>query len=381
MDGPFARFALAVVVALVAVGGAAASTASAAPVELIGTFRVDGGSCGGGAVTGTYLRMVLPTGTREGPFLANGDSGCADQTFTPLGPGRDGGLVTGGYQPEPSPGFDAAGNSRAAAITAPTGFFGVAFSTSTNPVDPQTGAATAAPRITADGTSLTGDLSAFAASWNDQEFNQGGPKPGGALPGNTAAPTGTYDPATGAFTLEWTSQIQGGPFDRFTGLWHLEGTFVPATGPSSDGPTGPSSDGPSTGGAGDPGAARAGGGDDAGAGTGASVAGPAATSGTPGAGGVASATGSAGSSGSGAAAASGTAGGGSSGSGDGSGGAADDEQALVDSARAGAGTDDGWEPPPWLVLLLAAIGVAGFAAYVRLDRAVRRLEPAAEASP
>ena len=40
--------------------------------------------------------------------------------------------------------------------------------------------------------------------------------------------TGTYDPETGAFVLEWTSYIEGGPFNGFTGLWHLEGVFEPA---------------------------------------------------------------------------------------------------------------------------------------------------------
>ena len=37
--------------------------------------------------------------------------------------------------------------------------------------------------------------------------------------------TGTYDAETGAFVLEWSSQIVGGPFNDSTGVWHLEGTF------------------------------------------------------------------------------------------------------------------------------------------------------------
>jgi hypothetical protein len=45
------------------------------------------------------------------------------------------------------------------------------------------------------------------------------------MPGITAAPTGTIDPATGAFVLEWSSQIVGGAFNDFTGVWHMEGTF------------------------------------------------------------------------------------------------------------------------------------------------------------
>jgi hypothetical protein len=45
------------------------------------------------------------------------------------------------------------------------------------------------------------------------------------VPGLTAGPTGTYDSATKKFTLDWTSQIVGGPVNNFTGTWHLEGTF------------------------------------------------------------------------------------------------------------------------------------------------------------
>ena len=40
-------------------------------------------------------------------------------------------------------------------------------------------------------------------------------------------------PATRRFTLDWASQVQGGPFDKFTGKWHLEGVFVPAPGTTS----------------------------------------------------------------------------------------------------------------------------------------------------
>lgn len=80
----------------------------------------------------------------------------------------------------------------------------------------------------ADGGKLSGDVAAFDATWNKQAFNQGSPKPDGSRPGNTSPATGTYDAATGAYSLTWTSQIVGGPFNNFTGYWHLEGTFAPA---------------------------------------------------------------------------------------------------------------------------------------------------------
>ena len=212
------------------------AAAQASGQALAGTFRITQGSCTGGQAAGSTFRMVVPSGGAGGPYVSNNDSTCSDHTYTLLAPGTDGGLITGAYQSEPNPGFDGNGNSLAARITKPAIFYGVAFSTSTNQVDPQTKARVTAPSVAVDNGKLTGDLRAFAASWNHQEFNQGAPKPDGSKPGNTAAPTGTYNADTGAFTLNWASQIQGGPFNNFTGYWHLEGTFAPARGGASAAP-------------------------------------------------------------------------------------------------------------------------------------------------
>jgi hypothetical protein len=112
----------------------------------------------------------------------------------------------------------------------------VQFSVSTAATDPQTGTPVRAPEISANGAQLDGDLRAFGASWNRGHFNQGSPKPDGSKPGLTSGPTGTYDAATGTFTLEWSSAIVGGPFNGFTGEWHFAGRFVAAT-PSDTTPT------------------------------------------------------------------------------------------------------------------------------------------------
>ena len=216
---------------------------SAAATSLVGTFRITAGACSG-TVAGSYFRMIQPGGTRSGPFVQNSDSPCSQNTYTPLRPGSAGGLVTGRFQPHPSPVFDGTGGGRAGAITVPQRFFGVNFATATNSTDPQTDTAVAAPRIAVDSAGhLSGDLRAFAAAWNGQHFNQGAPKPNGSTPGITATPTGTYDSGTGKYTLEWTSQIVGGPFNNFTGFWHLTGTFAGqrATTPAAGGrqPTAP----------------------------------------------------------------------------------------------------------------------------------------------
>lgn len=196
---------------------------------LEGLFRVTAGQCDDEGVTaGSYFRMVQSGGELdEGPFVPNGDSPCGDTTYTPLRPGADGGLLTGEHQPHPEPPFDDDGNGAASAITEPQPWFAVAFSLATNPVDPQTGEEVGPPTIQVEDGRLTGDLRALAAAWNGQHFNQGSPKPDGSMPGNTRDVTGEFDPDTGAFTLRWSSQIVGGPFNNFTGVWHLEGTFEP----------------------------------------------------------------------------------------------------------------------------------------------------------
>jgi hypothetical protein len=231
---------------------------SAGPQPLIGLFRLAPGAVDGDKITGTWFRMVQPGGTPEaGPYMPNGDSPAQGGTTTLISPGAAGGLRTGGYQSEPNPGFDH-GDSLAASIMTPTKFFAVKFGVSTNPIDPQTQRAASTPSATADGDKLTADLSAWAASWNGQEFNQGAPKPPDKQAPQVAGQqqaqqvwdwvaqkwlklpssdqpqgppaTGTYDPATRHFTLQWTSLIVGGPFNGFTGVWHLEGVFEPDAG-------------------------------------------------------------------------------------------------------------------------------------------------------
>ncbi len=210
--------------------GKDASAGAGGATELIGVFKIDPGTCDptGPVTKGSYFRMIQPGGNpADGPYVPNGDSPCGDKTWAPMKPGREGGLTTGAYQPYGDPAFDEKGNGTAMSITQPTPWFAVTFANATNEKDPQTGSATSTPRITVEDGKLSGDLSAYAAAWNKQHFNQGAPKPGGERPGLTAGPTGTYDEATKAYVLDWSSQIAGGPFNDFTGVTHLEGTFEP----------------------------------------------------------------------------------------------------------------------------------------------------------
>ncbi|GAA4406063.1 hypothetical protein [Tsukamurella soli] len=236
----------------------AGANAAAGSHELVGLFRLTPGAERGGHLTGTWFKMAIVGGTAAaGPYVTNANSTVDGGQVTPLQPGTAGGLRTGSYQTEARPGFKG-GNSLSSSVTRPTGFFDVLFGISTNPVDPQTHTPLPPPSVTELDGRLTADVSAWAASWNNQEFNQGAPKPvpstGPQPPGQqkvtrawdwvshrwlaqpatarTTGPqaTGTYDPQTRHFTLDWSSHIAGGPFNDFTGVWHLEGTFEPSAG-------------------------------------------------------------------------------------------------------------------------------------------------------
>jgi hypothetical protein len=190
---------------LVGVVTDAVTAGAAAPTQLVGTFNITAGANSeSGPPTGSYFRMLLPGGTLNGSdanYIANGSSTATDQTYTLLSPGTAGGLETGSYQPAPDPAFDGTGNALANSIVQPTGFFGVNFSVETQTPDAQALTPVVAPSINATKGALSGNLQAVSASWNNQYFNQGSPKPDGTYPTPTTTVSGTYNSVTQAYTL------------------------------------------------------------------------------------------------------------------------------------------------------------------------------------
>lgn len=243
---------VAVIVAVALTAASGCGTNDPAPTPLAGLLAFDPGKIDGSQLSGTWFKMVQPGGNpQEGPFMPNANSPVPQGSATLLSPGTDGGLILGDFQSEPNPAFDeATGYSLASRITQPTKFFNIEFGVSTNKIDPQTQRELKPPSVTVSGDKLTADVSSWAASWNRQEFNQGAPKPKpkeqAQIPGEARAKqvwefvagrwvahdsiddespqaTGTYDAQSRRFTLDWTSLIVGGPFNGFTGVWHLEG--------------------------------------------------------------------------------------------------------------------------------------------------------------
>ncbi|HEV7808430.1 MAG TPA: hypothetical protein VGO80_21670 [Solirubrobacteraceae bacterium] len=206
--------------AAVAIAASPGAPQAAGSKALNGTFRLKAGSHSGGKPRGTYFRMILARG--QG-YLKNPDSRSRDKTYTLGRPGRDLGLVTGRYQSHPSPAFASNGSARANRIIKPESFTSINFSVATPRKDPQSKKYVAAPSARVSGRRLTVSLPGYTAEWNKQYFNQGAPKPNGS----GRAATGTFNAKTKHFVLTWTSKISGGPFNGFSGYWHLEGTFSP----------------------------------------------------------------------------------------------------------------------------------------------------------
>jgi hypothetical protein len=188
---------------------------------LNGTFKLTPGSYSGGKAHGTWFRMIISGSAKKKAYLPNPDSKSKDKTYTLGRPGTDGGLATGRFQPSPSPAFGAKGNALASKIIKPQPFTAINFSVATLKVDPQSKKTVAVTSASVNGRKLTVRMPGYTAQWNGQSFNQGAPKPDGS--GSVA--TGTYNAKTKHFVLTWTSKISGGPFNGYSGYWHLEGTF------------------------------------------------------------------------------------------------------------------------------------------------------------
>lgn len=204
-------------------------------VSLSGLLGVDAGVRGG--EYDLYER---------GSYFAMGRNNPNGGSVAMLSPGAAGGIVLGTFQNfVTNPDVPHPANWDGAGALAGTGYTELVsegsafnafsfFSNNTyiglNPISYQSGQAKLSPSADVDLTdcvgticSMTADFSAWEVYWNGSVFEQG-PRPVNSGPFTLA--TGQYDTATGQYSLDWASQINGGPFNGVIGYWHIEGTHV-----------------------------------------------------------------------------------------------------------------------------------------------------------
>jgi cobalamin biosynthesis Mg chelatase CobN len=194
-------------------------------------------------------------------------------------------------------------------------------------------------------------MQSFGVSWNNQQFNQGSPKPDGTTPANTTPVTGVYNASTGAFTLQWSSQVVGGPFNGFSAFWNLTGRFVPAAGSSA----------PAASSAGAPAAGSA-----------ATTPGTHAASGSTASGSTAGGSAASTPSSTGASASPSASGSSTTTTAPGASGATSPTAQTIEISRTASSGGGGWQAPDWLVALVAVLAVAGLAGVLLSERALRR---------
>lgn len=221
---------------------AGASSVSAATVPLSGTMQIEAVTrdVNGNFVSGSYFSMG-----------GNDPNGAAAVSLHPTDSPDPGGIVLGTYQnfvldPDVPHPYNWNGNGAAAGtgfngtpttagtIVSPFKFFGVSTYVGTNPVSYQSGNSHTAPtaavdlgNCVGDVCAMTIDLSSWEVMWNGSAFEQG-PRP--VSTGPFVLATGQYNIVNHDYSVEWSSQINGGPFNKTTGYWHLEGTVVPLPG-------------------------------------------------------------------------------------------------------------------------------------------------------
>jgi hypothetical protein len=243
--------------------GSPPAPSSSAGRAMNGQFSIAAGICGNGpSPTGSWVQLGL-----GGSVIKNPNSSCDGGVYTLVDQGTEG-LLTGQYQPNPTPTFDANGNSLAGAIIQPTEFLGTDFGAATDPQDEQTAPSGPdvfpAPQALLDGSTIEANLSALNFTYN-------GPANGTCASGGgdgcyalgSSDVTGTYDLSTRAYTLQFTGTIHGGAFNNATATFHLAGVFngtlssAPVTLEASGSPPPPASTGPTGGSGPTPGPAAA----------------------------------------------------------------------------------------------------------------------------
>lgn len=217
--------------ALVAAAGCSGSHQTTPDsTHLDGLFKIAAGECSGttGLPTGSYLVVLSAV---SGKTVGNPNGGCQNPAYTLLKPGTDGGLVTGEFQQVAGATFDSHRDSRDNRIIAPVRFdrYLVGFGTSSrDEQDAPTGApAFPDPAAVVAGTALQVDLRSLVVSYAGNAGASCATSYGvGCWELGSEHASGTYDAATGHYSIQWFSGASFTPKGDSIEI-HLEGTFVP----------------------------------------------------------------------------------------------------------------------------------------------------------
>lgn len=231
-----ALVAAAVGVLALAIG---AGTATAVTLKS-GTITLTTGS-NSAPFTGSWVRLyqtALGAGNPAGYFV-NPSSPAADQTYTPVVNGTQGIKLGTPVQGLASPAFDGGGNSLTNTILKPVPFAGVNFSafTAVN-TDKKTKNGKKGLWIkVAGGKSATvavtsADFSGWTIAYGgDSKYSTPGATSDVLAGGNLTGSLTWKDPKNkalgGSIILNWSSQITEPPFQPFTAVWQLQGTYTP----------------------------------------------------------------------------------------------------------------------------------------------------------
>jgi hypothetical protein len=163
--------------------------------------------------------------------VANPAGGCANRYYTPLSAGTEKGIEVGQFQEDPTPTFDAHGNSLADAVIKPASFLGVHFGMATNPDDvqdaPSGPVAFTPPTATVQGTKLTIDLRSLNITYGGAPGSSCENDAGyGCWNLGSKVATGSYDSKSHQYEVQWFVGETFTPLGDSM-IIRFKGTFVP----------------------------------------------------------------------------------------------------------------------------------------------------------
>jgi|CZKG01.1.fsa_nt_gi hypothetical protein len=226
------RIALLALVVSAAALAAIASTATAA--KLKGSIALTTGS-NSSPYTGSWVRLYQTA--NPAAYFINPSSPAADQSYTPLVNGTQG-VELNTAQPLASPPFDGGGNSLTNTILTPEPFAGVNFSAYVT-VNPTKKAKFGKKGLilevgkdkNATDAITAADFTGWTIAWGgDSKFATPGSTAnvdGGNLTGTITWTNPSKHNLGGKIALNWSAQINEPPFQAYTAVWQLQGTYTP----------------------------------------------------------------------------------------------------------------------------------------------------------